>query len=76
MKQIVNRPFLLALLLSLPLWVVLGNYIVALIVSLLVAFLASMINALRVMRSGGRHDPGAQSASGRTPVQSQSDEAE
>lgn len=50
MKQLLNHPFLLALILSLPLWIVLGNYIVAVIVALLVSFLLSMYNALRVMK--------------------------
>jgi len=57
MKQLVNHPFLLALILSLPLWVVLGNFLVALISSLLIAFLLSMFNALRVLsrkRTGGQ----------------------
>lgn len=49
MKPLLNHPFLLALLLSLPLWVVLGNYIVALMAALLLAFLLSMYNALRVL---------------------------
>jgi len=55
MKQLLNHPFLLALILSLPLWVVLGNYIVAFIAALLLAFLLSMYNALRALnrkRSG------------------------
>lgn len=49
MKQLLNHPFLLALILSLPLWVVLGNFIVAIITALLVSFLLSMYNALRVL---------------------------
>lgn len=47
MKQLLNHPFLLAVFLSLPLWILLGNYLVALIAALLVAFLLSMYNALR-----------------------------
>jgi len=50
MKQILNRPILLALVLSLPLWVVFGNYVVAALAALLIAFLLSMINALHVLR--------------------------
>jgi len=49
MKKMINRPLLLALLLSLPLWVVFGNYLVAIIAALLLAFLLSMVNALRVL---------------------------
>ncbi|MFA7669944.1 MAG: hypothetical protein WCX93_11395, partial [Burkholderiaceae bacterium] len=44
-----NRPLLLALILSLPLWVILGNFIVALIAALLLSFLLSMYNALRIL---------------------------
>lgn len=50
MKQLLNHPFLLALILSLPLWVVLGNYIVAFIAALLISFLLSMYNALHVLK--------------------------
>ena len=49
MKQILNRPILLALVLSLPLWVVFGNYVVALIAALLLSFLLSMYNSLRIL---------------------------
>lgn len=49
MKQLLNHPFLLALILSLPFWVLLGNYIVAFIVALLISFLLSMYNALRAL---------------------------
>ncbi len=46
MKQLLRKPFLLALILSLPLWIVFNNYIVAICVALLVAFLLSMIESL------------------------------
>ncbi len=49
MKQLVNHPFVLALILSLPLWIVLGNYLVAFIAALLISFLLSMYNALRIL---------------------------
>jgi len=55
MKQILNRPFLLALLLSVPLWIVFGNYVVAIIAALLVSFLLSMYNALRVLKRRQPH---------------------
>lgn len=57
MKQLLNRPFLLALILSLPLWIALGNYIVALIAGLFIAFLLSMVNALRVLGRKSAGDP-------------------
>lgn len=59
MKQLVNHPFLLALILSLPLWIILGNYLVALIVALLVSFLLSMSHALRAL---GRRKSGDQAS--------------
>lgn len=50
MKQLLRKPFLLSLLLSLPLWVVFKNYIVALSASLLIAFLLSMIDSIIVIQ--------------------------
>ncbi|HUG59440.1 MAG TPA: hypothetical protein VL002_14495 [Candidimonas sp.] len=52
MKQLVRKPFFLALLLSIPLWVVFNNYIVAIIVALLVAFLLSMCHSLFLLSKG------------------------
>lgn len=49
MKQLVRKPFFLALLLSLPLWIVFNNYIVAIMGALLVAFLLSMCHSLYVL---------------------------
>lgn len=51
MKQLVNRPLLLGLFLSIPLWIVFGNYLVAIMVALFVSFLLSMANALRNLHS-------------------------
>ena len=48
--KILNRPFLLAVVLSLPLWIVFGNFVVAIMAALLVSFLLSMYNALRVLQ--------------------------
>jgi len=50
MKELVNRPMLLAALLVIPLWFLLDNFVVAAMVALLVAFLVSMIHALRVLK--------------------------
>lgn len=49
MNQLVRRPVLLSFLLSLPLWIVFNNYIVALIVGLLTGFLISMCHSLWVI---------------------------
>lgn len=48
--KILNRPFLLAVALSLPLWIVFGNFVVAIMAALLISFLLSMYNALRVLK--------------------------
>ncbi|NYT44189.1 hypothetical protein [Pollutimonas thiosulfatoxidans] len=45
-----HKPLLMAFLLSLPLWIVFNNFIVALVVSLLVAFLISMGYSLYLMK--------------------------
>ena len=50
MKQILNRPLVLALILALPLWITFNNFIVAIIAALLVSFLLSMFNALRALQ--------------------------
>ncbi|NYT84938.1 hypothetical protein [Pollutimonas harenae] len=49
MKQLLGKPLLFAFLLSIPLWIVFSNYIVAITVGLLVAFLASMCYSLYLM---------------------------
>ena len=46
MKQLVRKPLLLAFLLSIPLWIVFDNYLVAGMAALLAAFLAAMCHAL------------------------------
>lgn len=50
MKQLLRKPFLLTLILSLPLWIALKNYIVAFSVALLVSFLMSMIDSIIVIQ--------------------------
>ncbi|HLV28976.1 MAG TPA: hypothetical protein VKY60_07620 [Burkholderiaceae bacterium] len=57
MKQILNRPFLLGLILSLPLWIVFGNYVVAIAAALLLSFLVSMYNALRALQRRQSESP-------------------
>lgn len=52
MKQLIRKPLLLALLLSLPLWIIFNNYIVAIIAALLCGFLASMCHTLYLLRRG------------------------
>ncbi len=49
MKQLARKPLLLSLLLSLPLWIALDNYIVALAAGLLIGFLVSMCYSLWVL---------------------------
>lgn len=50
MKQLARKPFFLALLMSLPLWIVFDNFIVAIIVALLVAFFISMCHSLYAIK--------------------------
>lgn len=49
MKQFLRKPLFSAFLLSLPLWVIFNNYLVALMVALLVSFFASMCHSLYLM---------------------------
>lgn len=63
MKQLLRKPFLLALILSLPLWLAFNNYIVALCVALLVAFLVSMIDSIIAIQAQRKNRP---SSPGRT----------
>lgn len=49
MKQLANRPMLLAALLVIPLWIVLGNFVVAAMVALLAAFFTAMVRSLFVL---------------------------
>lgn len=59
MKQLVRKPFFLALLLTLPLWIVFNNFIVALMVSLLVAFLLAMCHSLYTITQAKPKTPSA-----------------
>lgn len=52
MKELVRRPFISGIVLSVPLWVVFNNYIVAVSVGLLAAFLLSMGYSLWLMSRG------------------------
>ncbi|PLC54470.1 hypothetical protein CR155_06740 [Pollutimonas nitritireducens] len=52
MKQLASKPFFLALLMSVPLWIVFNNFIVAIMVALLVAFLISMCYSLYTIKQG------------------------
>lgn len=48
--QLASRPLTLAALLTIPAWFVLDNFVVALIVSLLLAFFAAMLHTLWLLR--------------------------
>lgn len=58
MRQLLRKPLLLSFILSVPLWIVFNNYIVALSVALLVAFLLSMLETMLALRreTGKRPD--------------------
>lgn len=50
MKQLANKPLILSFLLTLPIWVITGNFIVALMIGLLVSFFIAMLHSLRVIK--------------------------
>lgn len=62
MKQLARKPLLLAFILTLPLWIVLGNFIVAASVGLLLAFFIAMCHALYVLRQRDPQRPPAERA--------------
>ncbi|HWL29565.1 MAG TPA: hypothetical protein VNQ97_11715 [Burkholderiaceae bacterium] len=57
MKSLFRKPLLLALLLSLPLWVVFGNYIVAITTALLVCLLGMMCMQLYILGKKDKSSP-------------------
>ncbi|WP_269900560.1 hypothetical protein [Paenalcaligenes faecalis] len=46
MKQLLTKPVLLAFLISLPLWIVMGNYLLAAFSAILFSFFIGMVRAL------------------------------
>jgi len=64
MRQLIKKPVLFGLLLTLPLWPLLGNGLVALCVGFLLAFFIAMIDAIFVLR---RHDKQNDNESAQTP---------
>jgi len=50
MKQLVNKPLLLAAVLTVPLWIVFGNFLVGLMVALFAAFLIAMCRTLYILK--------------------------
>ncbi|HEY9278529.1 MAG TPA: hypothetical protein VIP51_00525 [Eoetvoesiella sp.] len=50
MKQLARKPLLLAFILTFPLWILLGNFIVAASAGLLLAFFIAMCHALYVLQ--------------------------
>ena len=51
MKDLARAPALLSLLLSIPLWLILDNFIVALMVALLISFMIAMCHSLLVLKN-------------------------
>lgn len=68
MKQLANKPLLLGLILTLPLWIISGNIVVALCVGLLVSFLIAMLHSLHVLK---RNPPGNDPAGGSSDQEGQ-----
>ncbi len=52
--QLASRPMLLAACLLLPAWFILDNFVVALAVSLLLAFFAAMLRSLWLLRRNSK----------------------
>lgn len=50
MKQLANKPLLLAAILTIPLWIILGNFLVGLMVGLFAAFLIAMCRSLYLLK--------------------------
>ena len=50
MKQLANKPLLLAAVLTVPLWIVFGNFLVGLMVALFAAFLIAMCRTLYILK--------------------------
>ncbi|RTZ45695.1 hypothetical protein EKL30_06690 [Candidimonas sp. SYP-B2681] len=57
MKQLVRKPFFLAMLLTIPLWIVFSNFVVAIMVALFSAFLVSMCHSLYVVNRANKKQP-------------------
>jgi len=57
MKELLRKPFLLTLILSLPLWIAFNNYIVAFCVGLFIAFLISMVDSIIAVQRRQRQSP-------------------
>lgn len=54
MKQLANKPLLLAAILTVPLWIVFGNFLVGLMVALFAAFLIAMCHTLYILKRSQR----------------------
>ena len=63
MKTLIRRPFLSGLLLSLPLWVALQNFIVAVSLGMLLSFLISMLASLHQLKQTRQLDDRPRSSS-------------
>lgn len=56
MKALLSRPLVLAVLLCLPLWVLFGNFIAALISAILISFLIGMLRALQSLAKNKKNN--------------------
>jgi hypothetical protein len=57
MKSLLRKPLLLAVLLSIPLWIVFGNYIVAITTAVLVSLLGTMCMQLYTLSKKDKSSP-------------------
>jgi len=61
-RQLANKPLFLAAILSVPLWIVFGNYLVGAMAALLAAFFIAMCHSLYLLNKRGK-DTAANNAS-------------
>lgn len=53
-RQLANKPLFLAAILSVPLWIVFGNYLVGAMAALLAAFFIAMCHSLYLLNKRGK----------------------
>lgn len=56
MKTLLSKPLVLAVLLCLPLWVLFGNFIAALISAILISFFIGMLRALKTLSNNKKNN--------------------
>lgn len=57
MKALLQKPLLLMAVLCLPLWIVIGNFILALISAILIGMLVGMLRSLHQLSQANKRQP-------------------